>query len=151
MQRWGSGYVTDIEYMDGFYQAQAPRTLALTAAIDGFEPPDLTRRFAYCELGCGRGTTSLVLAAAHPGAEFHSVDCSPGHIAYAEGRGRAARLDNITFHERSFEHLTRPDMARLPMFDMVTLHGVWSWVAPSVQQAIVDFLNRQVKPGGIVL
>jgi SAM-dependent methyltransferase len=150
MQRWGSGYVTDVEYTDGFYSAQAPHSLALAAAIDGFEPPDLTRPFTYCELGCGRGATSLVLAASHPHAEFHAVDFHPAHIAHAEARARAAALDNITFHERSFDDLMRPNMGILPMFDMVTLHGVWSWVGPSVQQAILDFLNRHLRPGGLV-
>jgi SAM-dependent methyltransferase len=150
MQRWGGGYVTDIEYTEDFYAAQAPHTMALTAAVHGFEPPDLTRRFAYCELGCGKGTTSLILAASYPHAEFHAVDFNPSHIAHAEALAHAARLENVSFHERSFEDLMRPDMPALPMFDMVTLHGVWTWVAPSVQQAILDFLNRRVKPRGLV-
>jgi hypothetical protein len=150
MQRWGSGYVTDIEYTDGYYPPQEPGNLALTAAIVGLEPPDLSRRFTYCELGCGRGATSLVLAACHPNAEFHAVDFLPAHIAHAEARARAAGLDNITFHERSFEDLTRGNAATLPMFDMVTLHGVWSWVGPEVQRAVLDFLSHRVKPGGAV-
>jgi SAM-dependent methyltransferase len=150
MQRWGSGYVTDIEYTEGFYPAQAPHNVALTACVVGFEPPDLTQRFAYCELGCGKGATSLILAASYPNAEFHAVDFNPAHIAHAEARARAAGITNLTFHERSFEDLMRPDMGTLPMFDMVTLHGVWSWVGPSVQQAILDFLDRHVKPGGLV-
>src|ERR1700720_2529058 len=126
MQSWGNGYVTDIEYTDGFYAAQAPQNLALAAIINGLEPPDLSGGFAYCELGCGRGVTSLMLAAAKPDAEFHAVDFHPAHIAHAKAQARAARLNNITFHERGFEDLTHPEMPSLPMFDVITLHGVWS-------------------------
>ena len=56
-------------------------TLALAATLAGYEPPDLAGRFTYCELGCGRGKTSLVLAAVNPEAEFHAIDFNPAHIA----------------------------------------------------------------------
>jgi 2-polyprenyl-3-methyl-5-hydroxy-6-metoxy-1,4-benzoquinol methylase len=150
MQGWSSGYVTDIQYTDGFYQAQSPQHLALAAAINGFEPPDLDAGFAYCELGCGRGLTSLILAAANPNAEFHAVDFLPAHIAHASAQARAARLENLRFHERSFEDLTQPGAPVLPMFDVITMHGVWTWVAPECQQAIIRFLNTRLKPGGLV-
>ena len=63
MQRWGSGYVTDIEYSDGFYALQSPAHLALAATLNGVEPPHLGTGFTCCELGCGKGQTALVLAA----------------------------------------------------------------------------------------
>ena len=150
MQAWGGGYVTDIEYDDGFYAGQAPMRMALTCAINSVEPPDLADGFAYCELGCGRGSTSLILAAAHPKAEFHAVDFNPAHIAHAQARAKAAGLTNITFHELSFEDLTGPSAPPLPMFDMITMHGVWSWIAPALQQAIITFFNARLRPGGVV-
>ena len=33
---------------------------------------------------------------------------------------------------------------------MVTLHGVYSWVAPEIRREIVQFLKAKVKPGGHV-
>ncbi|HEX7758199.1 MAG TPA: class I SAM-dependent methyltransferase [Caulobacteraceae bacterium] len=150
MQSWGDGYVTDVEYDDGFYPGQAPMRIALTCAINGIEPPDLSDGFTYCELGCGRAGTSLALAAAHPKAEFHAVDFNPAHIAHAQARARAAGLTNITFHELSFENLTGQDAPPLPMFDLITMHGVWSWIAPALQQAILSFFNARLRPGGAV-
>ncbi|MGA0603160.1 class I SAM-dependent methyltransferase [Caulobacter sp. KR2-114] len=150
MQGWGGGYVTDIEYDDGFYAGQAPLRLSLASAINGVEPPELGGAFAYCELGCGRGSTSLVLAACYPDAEFHAVDFNPAHIASARSRARAAGLRNITFHELSFEDLTGPGAPPLPQFDIVTMHGVWSWVSPQLQSAIVAFLGQRLQPGGLV-
>jgi len=150
MQSWGEGYITDIEYADGFYAAQGPRQMALAALMRGLETPDFDRPFAYCELGCGRGRTSLVLAALHPQGEFHAVDFHPAHIAQAVQEAEAARLPNIRFHEKSFEELTGPGAPALPMFDAVSLHGVWSWVSPELQGAIVAFLKAKLKPGGLV-
>jgi len=150
MQGWGGGYVTDIEYEDGFYPGQAPVRLALASALNGAEPPDLSAGFTYCELGCGRGSTSLVLAACHPEAEFHAIDFNPAHIASARARAKAAGLKNIAFHELSFEDLTGPGAPPLPLFDLVTMHGVWSWVAPGLQSAIIAFLAQRLQPGGLV-
>ena len=150
MQSWGGGYVTDIEYADGFYAAQAPAHLALAATVNGIESPDLDGAYACCELGCGRGQTSLVLAALNPGAEFHAIDFHPAHIAYAQGQARRAGLKNLTFHECSFDDLIGPRRTALPMFDVVTMHGVWSWIAPELQKSILAFLNAHLKPGGLV-
>src|SRR2546423_4395022 len=98
MERWGSGYVTDIPYSDGFYTFQTPQHLALTATINGIETPDLSHGFSYCELGCGRGLTSVVLAAANPRGAFHAVDFNPAHIAHGQALSRAAEIPNITWH-----------------------------------------------------
>jgi predicted O-methyltransferase YrrM len=150
MSTWGAGYVTDIEYSDGFYPGQAPANMALAAVMQGFEPPLLNGQFKYCELGCGRGKTSLVLAAINPDAEFHAIDFNPAHIAHAREQARQAGLRNVAFHECSFEELTSGHGADLPMFDIVTMHGVWTWIAPKLQGAILAFLNARLNPGGLV-
>jgi len=150
MPSWGDGYVTDIEYSDGFYAAQSPAHLALAATLNGVEPPDLSGHFAACELGCGRGQTALVFAAVNPQAEFHAIDFHPAHIAHARSRAQQAGLRNIQFHEYSFDELTGPRGETLPMFDVITMHGVWSWIAPKLQNAIIAFINARLKPGGLV-
>jgi SAM-dependent methyltransferase len=150
MSAWGEGYVTDIQYSDGFYAAQAPAYMALAAEFNGFEALALGDHFTYCELGCGRGKTSLVLAAIHADAEFHAIDFNPAHVAHAREQARLAGLRNITFHECSFDDLTGPRGETLPMFDFVTMHGVWTWIAPKLQRAILAFLNARLNAGGLV-
>ncbi len=150
MRHWGEGYVTDIQYVDEFNPEQSPQNIALAATLRGFEPPDLSGKFTYCELGCGKGLTSLILAAANPNAEFHAIDFNPAYIARGQAQARAALLTNINFYERSIQDLTDPDAPALPMFDIVAMHGVWSWVSADVQAAILEFLKRRVKPGGLV-
>jgi SAM-dependent methyltransferase len=146
MQAWDSGYVTDVEYEDGFYAAQSPTRLRLICLLNGIEPPDISSGFTYCELGCGQGGTALGLAAAHPEGEFHAIDFHPSHIAHARARAKAAGLTNVTFHELSFEDL---ESCNLPMFDIVTMHGVWSWIAPALREAILNFLTARLSPGGL--
>lgn len=145
---WSSGYVSDVEYLPGLYVEQAPGHVILTCLLNGIAPPRLGPDFTYCELGCGQGVTALVIAAANPGIQVVATDFNPAHIARARDAAAMAGIDNITFLELSFA-----DMAQgqgLPDFDMVTLHGVWSWIGAADRAHIAAFLSRRLKPGGAV-
>ena len=67
----------------------------------------------YCELGCGYGLTTLVLAAANPHMTFVGVDFNPTHIVAAKTLVESARLPNIRFVEASFDELLEPRFADL--------------------------------------
>lgn len=148
---WAQGYVTDLEYLPGFYRDLAPAHLDLVCLLNSVAPPEPERpgRFRYCELGCGQGLTTLVLAAANPGAEFWAVDFNPAHIARARALAAEAGLGNVAFLEDSFENLADPRHA-LPEFDYVTMHGVYSWVSADLRAAIRRFLARFTRPGAAV-
>jgi SAM-dependent methyltransferase len=149
MDAWASGYVTDLEYANGFYKEQSPTHLRLICLLCGVETAPIDAGFTYCELGCGTGITSLILAAANPEARFVAVDFNPTHILYARELARAGGLTNIEFHECGFEDLVNGRGPTIPAFDFITLHGVYSWVAPSVRASIVQVIERTLKPGGI--
>ena len=91
-----------------------------------------------------------MLAALNPEAEFHAVDFHPAHIAHGRALARAAGIDNLTFHELSFADLATERAPPMPMFDYVSMHGVWSWIAPDLQAAILRFLDRGLTAGGLV-
>ena len=151
MSDWASGYVADIDYVPGFYAEQMPAYLDLVCLTQGVYPPRRSGEpFAYCELGCGLGETALTLAACHPEAEVHAFDFNPGHIAYARETARRAGLANVRFGERSFADLAALEGGELPLFDYVTLHGIWTWIAREHQLEIVSILSRFVRPGGVV-
>ena len=147
MPSWTAGYVSDIEYTPGFYREQTPAFLSFACLLNGFEPMPSADGLACCELGCGQGVTANLLAAANPASRFHAVDFNPAHIARGRAMATAAGLSNITFLEASFAALADSD---LPPFDVVTLHGVYSWVGAETRRAIVAFLARHLKPGGLV-
>lgn len=148
MTSWSNGYVGDVEYVQGFYAEQTPGHLQLACIINGFEPPLSSPYFSYCELGCGQGTTASVIAAANPLAHVTAIDFNPAQIARAQRRARNYGLSNIEFLELSFEELE--NALHLADFDIISLHGVWSWISQSGRDAIVRFLARAVKPGGLV-
>lgn len=141
------GYITDVEYTGDFHPHLAPARLAYIAAINGHRPPALDR-FAYCELGCGQGIASLVLAATHPTGEFHACDFNLAHIARAEALRAAGGVGNLRFHARSFAQMLD---AELPAFDFIVLHGVYSWVPEPVRAELREFLRRRLAPGGVAM
>ena len=149
MSGWSEGYASEIEYMPGFYRDQSPAHLDLVCLICGVTPPDRGEDYTYCELGCGVGVTTLLLAAANPSARFVGVDFNPAHIARGRALAQAMGLTNVELIEASFADLTGPNAFPLPSFDYVTLHGVYSWVSADNRQAIVRFLDARLKPGGI--
>ncbi len=150
MSEWSSGYVSDVEYVGSFYGDLAPAQIDFACLINGVLPPVTGGKYAYCELGCGVGLTTTVLAAANPDAEFFGVDFNPAHIARARTLVGEAGLGNVTFLECGFDELVDAADPGLPMFDYVTLHGVYSWVGTTIRADIVRFLRRFLKPGGAV-
>jgi SAM-dependent methyltransferase len=150
---WSAGYVTDIAYSRGYYAEQTPVHLALTALVMGVETdlPGPTDEVSYLELGCGHGFTATVLAAANPGWRITAVDFNPAHIAAARRLATELGLANIRFLEADLSTLAeQPLLAEIPEADVVSLHGVWSWVSAEVRAGIVRLLRARVRAGGLV-
>jgi len=149
MNGWSGGYVSDLDYLPGFFAFQAPAHLSLAMTVAGYDA-ELPEDFAWCELGCGLGLTAGIVAASNPRARVVAVDFLPAQIAAARAVAEEAGLGNLTYLEADFGALADRPPDDLPMFDVVTLHGVWSWVSDGTRAAIVRFLLNRVKPGGIV-
>jgi SAM-dependent methyltransferase len=149
MARWDDGYVTDVTYTTNFYREMTPIWLATTALLLGQRPPDLTRPFRYADLGCGNGTTALVVAATCPLAEVWGFDFNPAHVEWANGLAARAGLSNVRFVEASFADLAaRPETA-LPAFDFIASHGVLSWISPENRRQLMEVVRQRLKPGGL--
>lgn len=145
---WTSGYVSDVAYTLGFYREMSPPMLNYALALGGIAGPAGPLR--YCELGCGRGYGTALLAAANPGSSFVGIDFNPGHIREAQELADRAALGNMKFVEASFGEASQSADPALAAFDVVTLHGVFSWVSPQVRAEIVAFLRNKLAPGGVV-
>ncbi|EGF91277.1 methyltransferase domain protein [Asticcacaulis biprosthecium C19] len=144
---WTGGYVVDVEYTHGFYPELAPLNLAMAATLAGRRAVDVDQAYTYLELGCGNGYSTALLAAANPHGQFWGNDFNPTHILNARATAQAAGLENVTFLEASFEDLLSTE---LPEFDIITLHGIWSWVSAENRHYIVELIRRRLKPGGLV-
>jgi SAM-dependent methyltransferase len=143
-----SGTVVDVEYTGGYFWHQAPSMMNYIAMVNGYTPRPLDRAFAYCELGCGKGVTSVVLAALHPKGHFFACDLNPEHVRGARALTKTGGIANVKFLERDIAKMTAE---KLPKFDFITLHGLWSWVSGEVRAQIRAFIKAKLKPKGLVM
>jgi hypothetical protein len=141
------GYVTDVSYVRTFVREQAPAWLDHVALLNGLRPPPRAQGFSWCDLGCGPGLTVSLLAGLHPQGYFHGIDVMPEHIEEARGFAREARLRNARFHTADFGAACALD---LPGFDYIVAHGVYSWVGAQSQHELLRFVDRFLKPGGLL-
>jgi SAM-dependent methyltransferase len=142
-----AGYVTDVAYVPGFFPQMSPVAMRYVAALNGVIPPRMAEGFRLLELGCGLGRCLTTLAAAHPQGEFVGVDVNPDHTAAVARDIAAGDLGNARVITADFGHL--PD--DLGSFDFLALHGVYSWVAPSVREEILAIARERLAPGGLLL
>ncbi|WP_114393738.1 class I SAM-dependent methyltransferase [Oleisolibacter albus] len=147
MQPWTDGYVTEVPYTAGHHAAMMPRNLALALLSAGIRPPDLEPGFTYCELGFGRGFSLALTAAANPTGRFYGNDFNPDHVGEAAALALRAGLDNLTVSGCDFAGYRDED---LPAFDIIALHGIWSWVDAGQRALLLDFIRHRLKPGGLV-
>jgi SAM-dependent methyltransferase len=141
------GYFCDAEYIDYFYNGLSPWYMDYLAALHGFPRSDLSAGFTYCELGCGTGLSLNLHAATNPSSRFYGVDLNREHIQRAQRTAEAGGLDNVLFLEEDFSRLLERD---LPRFDVIALHGVYSWVSPGIRKEIQAFIGHRLQPGGKV-
>lgn len=141
------GYVTDIPYLRDFKPMQAPAWLDHAALVNGVAPPERGGGFAWCDLGCGQGVTAAILAATHPRGVFYGIDAMPAHIDHAQHLAAEAGIANARFEAADFADAAERDY---PPFDYIVAHGVYSWIDPASQAALRRFIDRHLKPGGLV-
>ncbi|PPS43344.1 class I SAM-dependent methyltransferase [Chroococcidiopsis sp. TS-821] len=98
------------------------------------------------DLGCGTGSTTLMLKQAFPAAEVIGLDLSPYMLVMAERKAQAANLD-IKWRHGNAEHTGFPDAS----FDVVTASLLFHETPPTVTQAILQESFRLLSVGGEVL
>jgi len=145
---WNAGYVAETTYTLGYYEMMNPANLSLNLILNGRRPVSLAS-FKYCELACGQGLTTNLLATMFPQGDFYANDFNPSHIASCRDMAQAISLENVTFSESSFiEYLNEKGLP--DDFNFICLHGIYSWISPENQAAIIRFIRERLQVGGIV-
>jgi SAM-dependent methyltransferase len=142
---WTAGYVTEIEYTYGYYRELSPGLLRLACLSAGFAPPS-TKQLRYLELGYGQGLSINIHAATVDG-EFWGTDFNPAQVAHAQAMAEAAGSGAKLFEESFADFAARPD---LPEFDIIGLHGIWTWISDENGRVIIDLIRRKLRAGGIL-
>jgi len=123
---------------------QQPARMAAAALWFGLTAPSVARA-RVLEIGCAAGGHIIPLAAAWPDAEFVGVDLSTVQIA--QGKARVARLElaNIELSARSLDEISAKDGA----FDFIICHGVFSWIAEPLRDALLRVIAERLAPEGV--
>ncbi|MFN5608625.1 MAG: methyltransferase domain-containing protein [Holosporales bacterium] len=145
MSTWSSGYVSEIDYTYGYYRELSPVWLRLCLLLK-LQHSRTGEPLRYLELGFGQGLSLNIHAASVPG-EYWGTDINPVHAAGAAEMAAAAG-SNLRVLDSSFEELAARD--DLPEFDVITLHGIWSWISDANRRTIVDIAKRRLAVGGIL-
>ena len=122
-----------------------PPHLAALATLHGLAPCPDPQRAQVLELGCASGGNLLPLAARWPKARFLGVDLSARQIADGKRRIKYFDLENVTLEEADLADVQLPARS----FDYVICHGVFSWVPPAVQAAILGLIGRCLSDNGV--
>lgn len=121
-----------------------PDVLAAVAKLHGFDAPDPSRA-RILELGCAQGGNLIPLAWRWPGSDCVGVELSRVQAEAGAAFVQALGLSNV--------RILHGDIAALPddlgEFDYLIAHGVFSWVPPAVQQALLEVCRRHLSPHGV--
>ena len=121
-----------------------PDAIAAMAILHGVTPvpPDRCR---VLELGCATAGNIMSMAFRFPKSQFVGIDLSPTQIEIGRLAVSDMGLQNVTLEARSITELGDEH----GQFDYIICHGVYSWVAPDVQEAILRVCARSLSPNGI--
>lgn len=136
--------VTSLAYIHAYHAEISPTYLRFCALTSGVLLPD--RPLRYLELGFGQGVSLSIHAASDPG-EYWGNDINLAHVAHARSLAEAAGTPSKILPD-SFEDLLR--RSDLPQFDVLALHGIWSWISDEDRARVVELARRRLAPGGLL-
>lgn len=144
------GYATELEYVDDFIPALNPLWIDFSLSLAGLEchHSKESKKFRYLELGFGMGN-SLTLHASCSEGEFVGNDFIPTHCEHAQAFINASQSCARVYSEdfsRLKERLKRENLK----FDIIALHGVWSWISKENQTIILEIIAQHLSEGGAV-
>jgi cyclopropane fatty-acyl-phospholipid synthase-like methyltransferase len=135
----------EVPYPGGTYRNTHPCHLAMVARMCGITPTP-PRRCRVLELGSSMGANLIPMAQDLPDSQFIGIDLSARQIKEGQEMIAELGLKNI-----ELRHLSITDVDdSYGKFDYVICHGVYSWVPPDVQKAILDIGRKHLTSNGIL-
>ena len=99
----------------------------------------------YLEIGSAIGGHLLPLAMSYPRAHFTGIDLAEEQVAQANASARELGLENITFVQADIlDYQPEPGA-----FDYVVAHGIYSWIAPEIRDALLALVARALASEGL--
>ena len=132
-------------YPGNAYASTHPSRLAAIAALFG-QPCAAPASGRTLEIGCASGENLLPMAAAFPQARFIGLDLSQVQIDAARAAQQELGLANIEF---ICGDILTASASELGKFDYVIAHGIYSWLPPAVQTAMLALCRDCLAEGGV--
>ncbi|MGB5633922.1 MAG: class I SAM-dependent methyltransferase [Waterburya sp.] len=98
------------------------------------------------DLGCGTGSTTIMLKQTFPSSEVMGLDLSPQMLVMSEYKAQQAGLDISWVHGIAEATKFADDE-----FDVVTASLLFHEIPPSVSKAVLQEAYRLLKPGGQII
>ena len=124
------------------YALPPGETLVRQSLIDAIQ----SKPRRILDVGCGTGSTTLLLKQAFPSAEVMGLDLSPYMLAVAEHKAKQAGLD-IQWRHGNAEHTGLPEAS----FDLVTASLLFHETPTAAAKAILQESYRLLTVGGEVV
>jgi SAM-dependent methyltransferase len=135
----------DVRYSNYPHAPTHPDRLATVATLHGLEPPDPSHG-RVLEIGCGAGVNLMAMVTATPGLSALGVDLAAGPIADGQAAATAIGLRNLTLRQGDVRELTD---GRLGAFDYIVAHGVYGWMPPDANDALLATVAASLAPHGV--
>lgn len=137
-------YYDAVPYASHPFPQTAIEHLEVLAALFGLEAV-APARARVLELGCASGGNLVPMAARNPQSQMLGVDLSALQIQ--DGQALLARVHVPNAQLRTLSIIDID--ASLGEFDYIICHGVYSWVPPEVQAAILRVCRQNLAPDGV--
>jgi methyltransferase-like protein/2-polyprenyl-3-methyl-5-hydroxy-6-metoxy-1,4-benzoquinol methylase len=132
-----------VPYPSASHHETHPDRLATVAILHGLEPAP-PERCRVLELGCADGGNLIPMAFELRDSTFVGVDLSPRAIEAGRAQAADLGLQNLELRVGSILELDHA-----ATFDYILCHGVFSWVAPPVQDKIFEICRTALAPHGV--
>ena len=142
-----SAYQAHSPYIVAYFRQQHPLLMRWTALLAGFTVPIAsTQSLAHCELGFGQGLGLAITAASCSDTQI-GVDFMPEQVEQLSDLLTDSGITNAQLHATDFAGFLASNKQQ---FQTITLHGVWSWVAPEIRQQLIEIIRRFLADDGVV-
>ncbi|MFN5327777.1 MAG: methyltransferase regulatory domain-containing protein [Planctomycetota bacterium] len=135
----------EVPYHSRCFIQTHPQRLAFIGRLFGMDPAKASN-CRVLELGSASGGNLIPLALRYPQSQFLGLDYAEVQVIEGKKQVEALGLKNLEIRQAD---LGEYDVTKDGKFDYIICHGVYSWVPPHVQHAILKICGQALTPQGI--
>lgn len=134
----------EVPYGDLAFFHTHPNHLASVGVLCGLPAPPV-ESCRMLEVACGTGFNSIAIGRSLPNARFVGIDLSAKQIDHGRALAIEAGVANVELLVGRLEEIG----AEFGEFDYIVAHGIFSWVPPDLQSALLRLIRDRLAPHGL--